>query len=215
MESHSKTTREVILEVSAKLFLEKGFDRTTMKDIVENLGMSKGAIYHHFKSKEEIMKAVFDIQEKQIQEQITSIQENLKGMNAKDKLVFILQSSVEEQNKQEYDEHLIGLLKSPEYVLKFMKDNLYNNAPMMGKIMQEGNEEQSMHVEYPEECAEAFLLLLNVWCDPTIFEGDKEKILRRMKFIQSMMKGVGVDIVQDELINHMSMLLDKTYFSRQ
>ena len=44
-----------------RLFLEKGYDNTTIQDIVDNLdGLSKGAVYHHFKSKEEIMDAVSD-----------------------------------------------------------------------------------------------------------------------------------------------------------
>ena len=44
-----------------RLFLEKGYDQTTIQDIVDGLkGMTKGAVYHHFKSKEEIMSAVGD-----------------------------------------------------------------------------------------------------------------------------------------------------------
>ena len=48
-----------ILDVSERLFLEKGYDNTTIQDIVNELGgLTKGAIYHHFKSKEEIMEAL-------------------------------------------------------------------------------------------------------------------------------------------------------------
>lgn len=48
-----------ILETSQRLFLEKGYEQTTVQDIVDNLdGLSRGAIYHHFKSKEEIVDAV-------------------------------------------------------------------------------------------------------------------------------------------------------------
>lgn len=42
-------------------FFWKGYDNTTIQDIVNELeGLSKGAIYHHFKSKEEIMDALGD-----------------------------------------------------------------------------------------------------------------------------------------------------------
>ena len=48
-----------ILDVSLKLFLEKGYENTTIQDIIDALGnLSKGAIYHHFKSKEDILEAV-------------------------------------------------------------------------------------------------------------------------------------------------------------
>ena len=50
-----------ILDVAMVLFLEKGYDNTTIQDIVDALGdLSKGAIYHHFKSKEEIIEALGD-----------------------------------------------------------------------------------------------------------------------------------------------------------
>ena len=50
-----------ILDTSLRLFLEKGYEKTTIQDIVNNLeGLTKGAIYHHFKSKEEILDAALD-----------------------------------------------------------------------------------------------------------------------------------------------------------
>ena len=52
---HPEETVEKILAVSAKLFMEKGYEHTTLQDIIDNLGgLTKGAIYHHFKGKEEI-----------------------------------------------------------------------------------------------------------------------------------------------------------------
>ena len=59
---NSQATIEAILSVSARLFLEKGFDKTSMKDIAETAGISKGAIYHHFQSKDEIIEAVMEKQ---------------------------------------------------------------------------------------------------------------------------------------------------------
>ena len=47
---YPQRTVEKILEVSLALFNEKGYEKTTIQDIVNALGMSKGAIYHHFKS---------------------------------------------------------------------------------------------------------------------------------------------------------------------
>ncbi|MEG0214897.1 MAG: TetR/AcrR family transcriptional regulator, partial [Hungatella sp.] len=50
-----------ILDVSEQLFLEKGYEHTTIQDIINALGdLSKGAIYHHFKSTEDILSAVVD-----------------------------------------------------------------------------------------------------------------------------------------------------------
>ena len=56
---HPEETVEKILAVSAKLFMEKGYEHTTLQDIIDNLGgLTKGAIYHHFKGKEEILLAI-------------------------------------------------------------------------------------------------------------------------------------------------------------
>lgn len=49
-----KATKEHILKVSFGLFLQKSFKEVTMKEIVERTGMSKGAFYHYFNSKEQI-----------------------------------------------------------------------------------------------------------------------------------------------------------------
>ena len=57
---YPEITVEKILEVSQRLFLEKGYDNTKIQDIADELGMTKGAIYHHFKSKEEIMDVLGD-----------------------------------------------------------------------------------------------------------------------------------------------------------
>ena len=52
---YPEETQRKILDVSFRLFTEKGYDHTTIQDIVDALGMSKGAVYHHFKSKEDIL----------------------------------------------------------------------------------------------------------------------------------------------------------------
>ena len=58
---YPEITVERILNAAQRLFLEKGYENTTIQDIVDALGdLTKGAIYHHFKSKEEILDAVSD-----------------------------------------------------------------------------------------------------------------------------------------------------------
>ena len=58
---YPEITEQRILDASLKLFLEKGYEHTTIQDIIDELGdLTKGAIYHHFKSKSEIIEAVMD-----------------------------------------------------------------------------------------------------------------------------------------------------------
>ena len=53
-------TKAHILIVSLKLFLQKNFKEVTMKDIVEKTGLSKGAFYHYFESKEQLFYEIID-----------------------------------------------------------------------------------------------------------------------------------------------------------
>ncbi len=47
--------RKEILETAERLFLTKGYTKTTVNDILKEIGIAKGTFYHYFKSKEEVM----------------------------------------------------------------------------------------------------------------------------------------------------------------
>ena len=53
-------TRRRILDVALDLFLERGYDRTSLREIAERLGFSKAALYYHFKAKDDILVALTD-----------------------------------------------------------------------------------------------------------------------------------------------------------
>jgi AcrR family transcriptional regulator len=62
-----KDTRERILETALDLFIERGYERTSLREIAERIGVTKPALYYHFASKEEILRTlvepVFTLQE--------------------------------------------------------------------------------------------------------------------------------------------------------
>ena len=51
-------TRERILDVALDLFTEQGFDGTSLRQIAEQLGVTKAALYYHFESKDDILMAL-------------------------------------------------------------------------------------------------------------------------------------------------------------
>lgn len=55
-----KTTKEEILMVSVRLFAERGFDAVSTSMIAGELGITKGALYRHFKNKQEIFDSLID-----------------------------------------------------------------------------------------------------------------------------------------------------------
>lgn len=61
-EERSRRTREAILNAAAACFAEKGYSACTIQDIIERANLSKGALYGHFRSKEELFKAMIGIE---------------------------------------------------------------------------------------------------------------------------------------------------------
>ena len=56
---YPEQTREQILDTATRLFLQQGYEHTTIQNIIDQLGgLTKGAVYHHFSSKEAILNAV-------------------------------------------------------------------------------------------------------------------------------------------------------------
>ncbi|HEY2213664.1 MAG TPA: helix-turn-helix domain-containing protein, partial [Acidimicrobiales bacterium] len=53
-----KSTRERILDVAMDLFIEKGYDKTSLREIAEQLGFTKAALYYHFSSKDDMLMAL-------------------------------------------------------------------------------------------------------------------------------------------------------------
>ena len=62
MDEHAHTgrrgdTRARIQQVALELFAEQGYERTSLREIAERLGVTKAALYYHFKSKEDIVRS--------------------------------------------------------------------------------------------------------------------------------------------------------------
>jgi len=53
-------TRNIILASARKLFAERGFANTTIEDLLMRMGIARGALYHHFRDKEDLFRAVFE-----------------------------------------------------------------------------------------------------------------------------------------------------------
>ena len=76
---HPEQTVQLILETAARLFAQKGYDETSMQDIMDATHLSKGAIYHHFPSKLDILLRIAD--------QILTANEDMLG-KIRDRKVF-------------------------------------------------------------------------------------------------------------------------------
>ena len=213
--NNPKETVERIINAGMQLFQEKGFEQTSMLDIVEVSDMSKGAIFYHFKTKEEIFEAAmerqYDIVTKMLYDWLA--EPEMKTLNAKEKLIAIIKRNVTDKEMAASNEKFMKIgINNPHLILAHMKQSVLKGAPVMAAIIKEGIADGSVVTDFPDEAAELFLHLINFWCDPLIFGGDMTTIRRRHICFQQIMKNLGVDLITDELIEF-SMELTEKYYS--
>lgn len=87
MVDHSTVTREKILETARRCFALGGFHATGVEQIAREAGVSKGALYWHFKGKQEIYRAILEVEAETIRKAFDPGQE---GHWPKDTVAFII-----------------------------------------------------------------------------------------------------------------------------
>jgi AcrR family transcriptional regulator len=70
----ARVTRERILEAASELFTEQGYDATSLREIAERLGFTKAALYYHFQSKDEILRALLEPFETTVRELVERLE---------------------------------------------------------------------------------------------------------------------------------------------
>ncbi|MBU5314313.1 hypothetical protein KQI38_20015 [Tissierella carlieri] len=123
-----------------------------------------------------------------------------KANNGREKLVRILEATMSDEEAHSLDNVLMSQIKNPQFVVLGIKTGINSDAPILSEIIQEGIEDGSINTEFPNECAEIFMLLVNIWINPVLFNRNISETLSRLKFLQMLMKQLGVDIVSDKLI---------------
>lgn len=197
---YPEETVEKILDVSLKLFLEKGYEETTILDIVNHLGgLTRGAFYHHFKSKEEVLNA---LNNKLFFEnnpfKIVSNEKNLSGLD-KIKKVIKLQYS----NKEQHNVSLmaIPLLNNPRILASYIESNQRIVVPYIEKLFQEAINDGSIeNKNYPKALSSFFMMITELWFIPSIFPGTKEELLERLLFAKELFDKLEIPIIDDEIM---------------
>jgi AcrR family transcriptional regulator len=54
----ARATRQGIVETAQRLFAERGYEGTSLQDIADEMGLTKAAVYYHFRSKADILRAI-------------------------------------------------------------------------------------------------------------------------------------------------------------
>ena len=193
---YPEVTVERILDVSQRLFLEKGYENTTIQDIVDELGgLTKGAVYHHFKSKEEIMDAVGD--RMFFSNNPFEAVRGRTDLNGLQKLREAVRLNQSDEERVRLTAQSIPIAKSPRLLQEMIVSNRKVLTPYFLELIEEGNRDGSMHTAYPREIAELLPLLTSLWLLPSVYPASREQMKRKFLFLGEMLEKMGVPLMDD------------------
>lgn len=168
-----------IIKAARKLFLTKEYEKATLQDVMDHLGIAKGTIYHYFDSKEDLLEAVvIDMVDARLDEIETKLKE-VKG-NALQKI----EKLVELGNMAKEHPELLDQLHRPTNAgmhIRILVETLIKLAPIYEELIQQGCDEGIFQTEHPRECAEFILSAVQFLTDTGIYSWTSEDLERRMK----------------------------------
>ncbi len=204
---HPEETINLILEVAFRLFMEKGYEHTSIQDIIDHLGgLSKGAIYHHFKSKEDILVAVTDRMTAESNQMLAAIRDR-SDLTGREKLKTIFKESISRPVQNDIFTVAPDFHNNPKLLFSLLHETIEEAAPnYILPIIKQGISDGSIQMDYPEQLAELILLTANVWMNPMIFDSSEEESHRKFMVFSQMLKGLGLDVVDDEILERLQEL---------
>lgn len=198
---YPEITEQRILDASLKLFLEKGYEHTTIQDIIDELGdLTKGAIYHHFKSKSDIIEAVMEQlyggQEQNFEDILSECGTGLE------KLKKLLIVSIKNPGNQLMINAAPHIMKNPRFLTKQLFESLDETVPrLILPLMEQGIKDGSIKTDYPKELSEALLILCNFWMNPFIIQNTAEELIRKIQFMKDLLDRLGMPLLDDEVLH--------------
>jgi AcrR family transcriptional regulator len=171
--------RSEILKTARHLFQTKEYDKTTMQDVMDHLGIAKGTIYHYFKSKEELLEAVIkNIVDETIEQMQLAISE-ING-NALEKIRVLIGTGNIAKNNNEVLDHLHQPGNAGMHT-RLLAVALIKQAPLYGELIRQGCEEGIFHTDAPLECAEFLLSAIQFLTDSGIYPWTHDDLVRRAR----------------------------------
>lgn len=204
---HPEETVELILDAAFRLFMEKGYEHTSIQDIISQLGgLSKGAIYHHFKSKDDILMAVTDRMTEESNQMLAEIRDR-EGLNGREKLKLLFKESICRPVQDDIFTVAPNFHNNPRILFSLLHETIEEAAPnYILPIIRQGISDGSIETAYPEQLAELILLAANVWLNPMIFDSTVEESCCKFMVFGQMMRGFGLDVLDDEMLERLQEL---------
>ena len=181
-----------ILDVAERLFVSKGFDNTSTNDILNEIGIARGTLYYHFKSKTDILDAMIERMTRQLIEKASEIY-NKKDIPVLQRLtIMVMALNVDGNLGQEVMEQI----QRPQNALlhqKMQERLLYGISPLFTGLIEEGMEQGICQTDYPKEVAEMTFLYSTTVFDTLNCLSEEEKNKKMLAFIYNLERLLGME----------------------
>lgn len=205
---YPEITEARILDAAERLFLEKGYENTTIQDIVDALGdLTKGAVYHHFRSKEEIVDAVGERMFRQ-RNPFAAVADRT-DLNGLEKFRESIRLNQRDEDRMEMTVQSMSILKNPRFLVEMIRDNQRDLAPYMQRFIEEGVRDGSIQTEYARELSEVIPLLTGLWMVPALYPATAEEMMHKFRFIGELLRRMGLPLVDDALLDQLGPYFQK------
>ncbi len=172
-----ETRRAEIITAARRLFGLREYEKTTMQDVIEDLGIAKGTIYYYFKSKEELLDAVINQMGDEMVERMQSALDTGKG-NA----IEMFQQLIAAGNIADENPEIMEQLHNPRNAgmhAAMMAVAIKHSAPLFAKVVEQGCAEGLFTTATPLESSEFILTSIQFLMDTGIYQWSQEDLMRR------------------------------------
>ncbi|QTD42947.1 TetR/AcrR family transcriptional regulator [Sporosarcina sp. Te-1] len=176
---NNMSKREEIIQIALRLFMEKGYEHTTINNIIQAANVSKGGMYHHFKSKEEILDVVIHHLIDEDSARFKTMIEN-ENMTAIEKLNGLFMLTEHMPEKLEEVNECIARNQDSLFDYRAQELSKERSIPYIVEIIRQGMKENIFQTDYPEETGEFFYLLADSIFVDMQKNADKKKIEQKI-----------------------------------
>ena len=195
---YPEVTEKAILDTAKRLFLEHGYEHVTLQDIAEACGLTRGAIYHHFHGKEEMLDAVTTYM---FHETVPcrEIQEDT-SRNGLEKLQRLIIASVSNREQlQMYRMLSRTFYQSPKLVCAYLLSCRTSVVPMTRTFLEEGVSDGSITVDSPQIAAEVVAVFTNLLLSPLVFSSTGPDFQCKVACVSTMLESIGLPLINDQV----------------
>lgn len=173
------------VEAALELFQTKGFDQTYVTDITKKVGVSHGAFFYYYKSKDDIMQDVIDAC---INEDVRFVKGLVddEGMTAKQKLNALLNTSVNSSRNRDQNRlaEYFHRAANAGFHREYTKRSRGQLIPLFAEIAEQGIREGYCEIKYPQETIEYLSYIFESIYDSFSMSQSNEEYYRKVRALE-------------------------------